>query len=105
MPPRHGHLPRRERSPFVSYCGMQRQIDEGRVIPLGPDETADREMAPIDALSFRMSCDQAARRPEFLTFHLALATSAAVPSTRDSPVDKNQNVKKSLFACNDAARL
>lgn len=40
--PRQSHLPGRERSPFVSYCGMWRQIDEGRVIPLGPDETADR---------------------------------------------------------------
>lgn len=44
--PRQSHLPGREHSPFVSYCGMWRQIDEGRVIPLGPDETADRSASP-----------------------------------------------------------
>lgn len=44
--PRRNHLPRREWSPFVSYCGMWRQIDEGRVIPLGPGEAAGRAASP-----------------------------------------------------------
>lgn len=33
--PRRSHLPQREWSPFVSYCGMRRQIDEGPLIPSG----------------------------------------------------------------------
>lgn len=33
--PRRSHLLQREWSPFVSYCGMQRQIDEGPLIPSG----------------------------------------------------------------------
>lgn len=44
--PRRSHLPRREWSPFVSYCGMRRQIDEGRVIPSGPGEAAGRAESP-----------------------------------------------------------
>lgn len=44
--PRLSHLLRRECSSFVSYCGMRRQIDEGLVIPLGSDETADRAASP-----------------------------------------------------------
>lgn len=44
--PRRSHLPRREWSPFVSYCGMWRQIDEGRVIPLGPGEAAGSAASP-----------------------------------------------------------
>ena len=44
--PRRSHLPRREWSPFVSYCGMWRQIDEGRVIPLGPGEAAGSAESP-----------------------------------------------------------
>lgn len=43
---RRSHLPRREWSPFVSYCGMRRQIDEGQVIPLGPGEAAGRAAGP-----------------------------------------------------------
>lgn len=43
---RRSHLPRREWSPFVSYCGMWRQIDEGRVIPLGPGEAAGKAAGP-----------------------------------------------------------
>lgn len=33
--PRRSHLPRRECSPFVRYCGMRRQIDEGRFLQGG----------------------------------------------------------------------
>lgn len=43
---RRSHLPQREWSLFVSYCGMWKQIDEGRVIPLGPDEAAGRAASP-----------------------------------------------------------
>lgn len=44
--PRHGHLPRREWSPFVSYCGMRRQIDEDPLIPSGPGEAAGEATVP-----------------------------------------------------------
>lgn len=53
--------------PFVSYCGMRRPIDEGRVIPSGPDETADRPASPSRRPLLPLSCDQAARRRKLRT--------------------------------------